>query len=240
MGSVNEPNFILFHQWLQNLKATHLFLMGDIFDLWIGEHEYFKDKYKLIIDELIRLAKEGTKIHYFEGNHDLYLKSYWQNELGFKVHEQAEYFQLGKWVIRAEHGDQVDPEDRGYIFLRWFLRTRFMRFIAKNLPQSLVVKIGEKASESSRHYTSEVKSITTEKTREKLHIHAEKAYKEKAFDWLIYGHVHVKDEYYIQVGDKKVGAFNLGTWLKEPLVFCLEDSGGYLSKVSGLGTTTST
>lgn len=234
LGSDNEPNFILFVNWLKKLElqnASHLFLMGDIFDLWIENHKYFKNKYKIIIEELQRLQNGGVQIFYFEGNHDLYLKSFWQEELGFLIFEQVEYIKLGPWCVRAEHGDQIDTKDWGYLLLRWFLRTQIMKWVASNLPEKWIVRIGESASKKSRHYTTEIKSISETESREKLHQHAHKAYVEKAFDWLICGHTHIKEQYSFFKNNKEIKAINLGTWLKEPVCFVLTSSGGSFQKI---------
>lgn len=63
-------------EFLKNLPkdTTHLVLLGDIFDLWIGSHEYFIKKFSKIIAELKTISDRGVEIHYFEGNHDIHLK----------------------------------------------------------------------------------------------------------------------------------------------------------------------
>ena len=127
IGSPAGPRAALFLDFLKNLSAggnvSHLFLMGDIFDLWVAAHAYFIVKYQSITDEIVRLRDAGVAIHYFEGNHDLYLKHYWGETIGLTVHEGPAYMDLGHVTVRIEHGDQMDPDDRGYRFLRWFLRT---------------------------------------------------------------------------------------------------------------------
>ena len=97
-------------------ECTHLFLLGDIFDLWIAHHSYFVDRFRPVIEQLQRLQSVGIELHYFEGNHDLYLKDYWQNQLGIVVHSGPCYLTLDGLVFRLEHGDQMDPDDKGYIF----------------------------------------------------------------------------------------------------------------------------
>ena len=118
LGSLSEPRSILFLNFLKDLKKdselTHLFLVGDIFDLWIGRHSYFRKKYRDVIDAIIALKNQGVEIHYFEGNHDLYLKDFWGADLDIFVYAEKHEFKLGETLVRVEHGDQMDPEDRGY------------------------------------------------------------------------------------------------------------------------------
>lgn len=232
IGSPTDSRAALFVEFLRNLggsgNASHLFLMGDIFDLWIAAHRYFIDKYRPIIDEIARLRDQGVEIHYFEGNHDLYLRHYWGEEMGLNVHEGPAYLELGHRIVRIEHGDQMDPEDRGYRFLRWFLRTPPLKFLMPRLPGALVVRIGKKSSRTSRVYTSETKTITREDTIRKIRTHAETVYEEHPFDLIISGHVHVRDQYLVQDGQIAFKSVNLGTWLDTPCYYQIDDMGGRL------------
>ncbi len=232
IGSPTDSRAKLFLEFLADLRgrqnATHLFLMGDIFDLWVAAHSYFIDKYQIITDEIMRLRDDGVEIHYFEGNHDLYLRHYWGEQIGLTVHEGPAYFDLGHQRVRIEHGDQMDPDDRGYRFLRWFLRTPPLKFLMPRLPGSLVVAIGKKSSHSSRVYTSETKTITREDTIGKIRSHAEKVYVETPFNLIISGHVHVRDQYLVQDGQTAFKSVNLGTWLDAPCYYQISDEGGKL------------
>ena len=198
-------------------ECTHLFLVGDIFDLWVGDHSYFVKKFEPLVKEIKRLVSEGVEVHYFEGNHDLHLSRFFSGKLGVVVHAGPEYFELGETMVRVEHGDQSDPEDRGYRFLRWFLRTPPLKLLSYHLPGSVVNAIGERASAKSRTYTSESKTIDEVTARRKLHKHAERAYAEMPFDLLINGHVHIRDDHKTE----NYRAINLGTWLVEPGALCL-------------------
>jgi UDP-2,3-diacylglucosamine hydrolase len=232
IGSPTDSRATLFLEFLKNLSgkenASHLFLMGDIFDLWIAAHRYFIDKFRPIIDEIVRLRDEGVEIHYFEGNHDLYLRHYWSDEMGFTVHEGPAYFELGHQTVRIEHGDQMDPDDRGYQFLRWFLRTPPLKFLMPRLPSRLVVMIGKKSTETSRVYTSETKTMMREETIRKIRTHAETVHAQMPFNLIISGHVQVRDQYLVNDGQIAFKSVNLGTWLDAPCYYQIDETGGRL------------
>jgi UDP-2,3-diacylglucosamine hydrolase len=232
IAAPDDPRATLFVRFLKDLRggqnASHLILMGDIFDLWIAAHGYFIHKYQIITDEIVRLRDEGVEIHYFEGNHDLYLRRYWGDEIGLTVHEGPAYMELGHQTVRVEHGDQMDPEDRGYRFLRWFLRTPPLKFLIPRLPGRLIVALGKKSSATSRVYTSESKTITRDETIKKIRTHAEKVYDEMPFNLLISGHVHVRDQYLVQDGQIAFKSVNLGSWLDAPCYYRIDETGGKL------------
>lgn len=198
------------------MPLTHLFLVGDIFDLWLADQPHFIQLYGPLIAEIRRLKNEGVEVHYFEGNHDLYLKSYWEKQVDIQVHEGPKLFTIGPWRVLVEHGDQYDPQDRGYHFLRWFLRTWPVKFLAHHLPSRLVVKLGQRASHTSRQYTDQVKLRTGNQAVEQLHHHAQDLRKTQAFDLLVNGHIHINDDFSWSEGGQPVRAINLGSWLKTP------------------------
>lgn len=219
--SNQDPNCALFERFLEHclkLKPDVLFLVGDIFDLWIADRKFFVETYAAVISRIRRLREVGTEIYYFEGNHDLDLRVFWAEQVGVKVFEGPAYFDLLGRTVRVEHGDEMDPEDKGYLFLRWLLRTPAMREVGRRLPNPAVKFIGEKASHASRDYTSKVKTITDQELKAKFLKHVEVANAGKPFDILVSGHVHVSQDIELDTGGRRVRAFNLGTWLKEPLV----------------------
>lgn len=206
------------------IRATHLFLLGDIFDFWLGGHRFFIRRFSPIVEHLRRIAASGVDVHYFEGNHDLYLRDFWQDQLGVRVHEQARLFQLGDLRVRVEHGDLVDPTDRGYRFLRRLLRTNIVRHASRGLPGGLLARIGKLASRASRRYTSERKTISDERARNNVRRHAERAVREKPFDLIITGHVHVRDDYAFEVAGQSVRSVNLGSWKDSPCAFKITET----------------
>lgn len=219
----------LFEEFLekcQRVRPSHLFLVGDVFDLWISDRKFFVESYGRIIQRMRGLKESGIEIYYFEGNHDLDLRVFWQSQLQFKVFEGPAYFDLLGKTVRVEHGDEMDPEDKGYLFLRWLLRTPPVRELGRHLPNPAVKFIGEKASHASRDYTSFIKTVTDDEVRAKFLSHIERAHREKAFDLLVSGHVHVVMDESTIVDGKSLRAVNLGTWLKRPVVFDLSANGG--------------
>lgn len=223
----NSEKLLLFLHSLENEKnkATHLFLVGDIFDLWIYDHSYFVEKFPKIVNAIRVIVQKGIEVHYFEGNHDLYLKRFWQQEVGVKVHDGPEFFNLDSVKVRVEHGDLMNPEDKGYLFLKRVLQSSPVKMIAKNLPGPGVSWIGERASRASRHYTSNQKSLEEERVKEFMHNYAEKVVEEQSFDYLITGHTHLRDIYKFSYEGEAICSINLGAWFDSQKVLKLNKEG---------------
>lgn len=223
----NSEKLLLFLHSLENgeRQASHLFLVGDIFDLWIHNHSYFVEKFPKIVNAIRVIVSKGIEVHYFEGNHDLYLKKFWQQDVGVKVHDGPEFFNLGSHKIRVEHGDLMNPNDKGYLFLKGLLQSSPLKFVAKNLPGPAVSFIGERASKASRKYTSTQKKMHEAKVKEFMHEYAQVVIEERFYDYLITGHTHVEDSFEFSSGGEQVHSINLGSWFETQRALVLTEDG---------------
>lgn len=218
----------------QNLSPipTRLYLVGDIFDLWVGSHSYFVEKYRLIVDAVRELVNNGVEVHFFEGNHDLYLKPFWEDHLGVIVHSGPIIETIAGIQVRIEHGDLMNQNDRGYLFLYSLLRSRWIEKTILNLPSTLVRQVGERASRASRKYTSTSKSIPVEGIKKMIHQYAREKFKLEAFDLFISGHVHVQEDSYMQMDDNNFRVVNLGSWFDSPRAFVLTESAAHFIQLT--------
>lgn len=214
--------------------TTHLFLVGDIFDLWVGSHSFFQQRYKGVVDLIRQLRAQKVEIFYFEGNHDLHLQNLWSKELDCRVFVAPEYFDIAGLRVRVEHGDQMNPSDTGYLFLRSVLRTSFVKGLAEFLPGSTIQRIGDWMSRTSRKWTSSsLKARNESSIKKMIRDHAKRSLKEgPPFQLFVSGHVHVRDDvtWTDEASGKEVRSVNLGWWSPvsqdPPMIFCLDPDGG--------------
>lgn len=209
--------------------TTHIFLVGDIFDLWVGGHAFFSRRYSSVVEVIRKLVENKVEVHYFEGNHDLHLFDFWQDEIGVHVHRGFQMFYFGSYRVRVEHGDQMNPEDTGYLILRKILRTTPIEWLAANLPGEAIQKIGNTMSRSSRKWTSSTyKAQNDSAIRKMIRAHAASAYESQPFDLLVTGHVHVRDDHqWSPRNGERARSIGLGCWLSDRPsdALCLEPSG---------------
>jgi UDP-2,3-diacylglucosamine hydrolase len=206
-------------------------LVGDIFDLWVGGDKFFARRYPEVVSLVSQLKAKAVEVIYFEGNHDLHLQKFWSDELGCQVFTAPRYFDLGRARVRVEHGDQMNPDDKGYLLLRAFLRTGFMESVVRILPGSVIQAIGNSMSRSSRKWTSSsIKARDDEAIRKMIRAHAMQVFEDdEPFDFIVSGHVHTRDDFSWQdvSSGRTARSVNLGCWLRdvEPKAFCLSADG---------------
>ena len=58
----------------------------------------------------------------------------------------------------------------------------------------------------------------------KIRAHATRVYADRPFDLILFGHVHVRDDFRIDGGEQSFRTVNLGSWMDAPCYFKLDGS----------------
>ena len=99
-------------------KAGAVYLLGDMFDFW---HEYktvVPKGFTRFLGKISELTDLGVEVHYFTGNHDLWMKDYLVEECGVVLHKTACTVDLYGKIFYLAHGDGIGDDSRGFRFLR--------------------------------------------------------------------------------------------------------------------------
>ena len=99
-------------------KADAIYLLGDIFDFW-HEYKYVVPKgYTRLLGKISELTDMGVEVHFFTGNHDLWVHDYFEKECGMTIHRQSTTLEIYGKVFYLAHGDGLGSTDRSFRFLR--------------------------------------------------------------------------------------------------------------------------
>lgn len=178
--------------------SDYVVLLGDIFDLMVGPHEEYLASYSHIFSALTELQKNGKKIYFFEGNHDVHLeklfKKIWaQDQVKITQEPVIEEIEGRKYYF--SHGDEHEVDNYSYHRYMKFIRSKPLKFVADYLmPYQVLNFIGERASKMSRKKGSRI--FNAEKVRDRFRQGVQVTTKGE-FDFILGGHSHVKDEYKI-------------------------------------------
>lgn len=220
----------------KDAKTTHLFLLGDIFDLWVGHSDLFYKKFAPLVDLIVQIKKQGIEVIYFEGNHDLHIEKFWQEKFQIPVLVERKIFQLGNLKVQVEHGDYINPDDLAYMRYLSVIRSQPLKIFAQTMPGKFFEKVGTWASRVSRETSYTYRKDSEIQLRERIRAFAETQAALNDFDYLIAGHMHLRDEYQFQSGQRSVISINLGSWFEEPKAYLLEDGQGQWITISELIT----
>jgi len=165
----NYRRLLAFLERLRGETRT-LFLLGDIFEFWIGYRHTVFTPYVPVLETLRRLHEDGIQIVYVEGNHDFHLGPYFEKTLSCRILPNGGEVTLDGRRIFIAHGDLVNPGDRGYRILRRFLRSRALRGLKALLPPDWAWNIARWSSRQS-HKSRPAKQIRWS-PRDLLTVHA--------------------------------------------------------------------
>jgi UDP-2,3-diacylglucosamine hydrolase len=167
-------------------------LGGDIFDLFIGNKTVFRERFAAILSALDQLSTAGVRLIYLEGNHDFQI----QAAMGAgKIEVRTGDFPLviGEKKFWISHGDLIDPEDRGYRFLRWITRSFWVRLLIWLMPGGAIDAIGNRSSKESRKYNERrVSEKTKARLRGLYYAFAEEKFA-LGYHIVLVGHSHIRD-----------------------------------------------
>lgn len=99
-------------------KAEAVYLLGDMFDFW---HEYktvVPKGYTRFLGKLSELTDLGVEVHFFVGNHDLWMGNYLQEECGVTIHHTEAVLEIHGKLFYLAHGDGLGSTDRKFKMLR--------------------------------------------------------------------------------------------------------------------------
>lgn len=100
-------------------KAGAIYFLGDMFDFWFEYQTVVPRGFTRFLGKLSELSDLGVELHYFTGNHDLWMNDYLIEECGVILHkENSCTLELGDKVFFLAHGDGIGVQDRGFRFLR--------------------------------------------------------------------------------------------------------------------------
>jgi UDP-2,3-diacylglucosamine hydrolase len=148
-----DENFRTLLEFLAGLPGNTdtLFIMGDLFEFWIGGYRDVPfTHYFPVLDQLRQLRDEGVEIVYFEGNHDFHMGPFFVETLGARVFRGPAEIDLDGKKVYLCHGDQINTADYSYRLLRFLFHNRLTKAIVPLVPPALPIYIAERLGRKSK------------------------------------------------------------------------------------------
>lgn len=201
-----------FVRWLDEIKndAAVIFLLGDLFDFWFEYKTVVPKGFVRTLGKLAEISDSGIPIHYFVGNHDLWMHGYFEEELNIPVYHNPEEFQINGKTFLIGHGDGLGPGDKSYKRMKKLFRNPVSRWFYRWLHPDLGVRIAQYFSVKNKLISGDedVKFLGDE--NEWLVVYSKKKLEEKHRDYFVFGHRHLPLE--IKLNDSST-YINLGDWI---------------------------
>ena len=201
----------LFTKWLDYIKSdvAELYLMGDIFDFWFEYQKVIPRGFTRVLGRLADISDSGVPVHFFTGNHDLWIFDYLPQEIGLIMHREEYITDIyGKKFFLA-HGDGFDPDDRGYLLLKKIFTNRVLQWLFARLHPNFAFFLAHRWAKSSRLSKMEGEEEFKVKNDSMFHF-AEKYIEKEWVDYFIFGHRHKMADVDLDNGSRFI---LLGDWI---------------------------
>lgn len=179
--------------WLDSIKAdaTHLFLLGDIFDFWYEYKRVVPKGYVRFLGKLAELSDKGVELHFFIGNHDVWAFDYLTTEIGATVHRKPFTTTLGNKKFYLAHGDGLGDPNFSFRFIRGMFHSKILQWLFSTfIHPNTAVSFGLWWSKRNRLGEKEV---PYKGEQDEYLVQFAKKYNEthNDIDFFIFGHRHI-------------------------------------------------
>jgi UDP-2,3-diacylglucosamine hydrolase len=202
----------LFVSWLDEVKedASEIYLLGDIFDFWFEYKKVAPRGFVRTLGKIAEISDSGIPVHFFTGNHDLWVKDYLPAETGVILHREAFETTINNKNFFLAHGDGLDPNETGYLLLKRLFTNKVAHFMFSRLHPNFAFGLSQLWSKSSRLS----KGLGPEKSmgmeHESVVAFSLKYMKNNPIDFFIFGHRHIMLDEKL---DEKTKIVVLGEWI---------------------------
>jgi UDP-2,3-diacylglucosamine hydrolase len=199
-------------QFLEEIKqdAHTIFIVGDMFDFWYEYKRVVPRGYVRLLGKIAELTDAGINVHFFVGNHDMWMKDYFQKELNVPVYFEPKEFTFNNKVFLVGHGDGLGPGDHGYKRLKKVFRNPVCQWLFGVLPPAVGMGLADYSSRKSRAATGQSEEQFLGEDREWLLIYCKEMAHQKKIDYFIFGHRHLPIDYRLNDSSRYI---NLGDWI---------------------------
>lgn len=200
-------------RFLDSIKnsASEIFIVGDMFDFWFEYSTVVPKGYVRLLGKLAELTDSGIAIHFFVGNHDMWMKNYFQQELNIPVYFEPKEFDFNDKKFYIGHGDGLGPGDKGYKFIKKIFRNPVCKWMFGVLPPYMGIGLANYLSRKSRIKTGSVNETFLGEENEWLIIYSKEILQKQYFDYFIFGHRHLPIDVVLPQNSRYI---NLGEWIK--------------------------
>lgn len=207
---VREKRIVKFLDSIK-IDASIIFIAGDLFDFWFEYRNVVPKGFVRVLGKLAELSDSGIAIHFFVGNHDMWMRGYFEKELGIKVYHQPEMFEFNNKKFLIGHGDGLGPGDHKYKMLKKVFRNGFSQWLFGFWHPRTGIGMANYFSRKSRAATGQGDEKFLGEEKEWLIIYAKERLKNEQVDYFIFGHRHLPIDFKLNDVSRYI---NLGDWIK--------------------------
>lgn len=212
-----------FVSFLRRLRTHKLYILGDLFDFWVGnDHAHLFQKSGLF-DALADLKSAGTETFLLPGNRDFLISNTASHIFSAQILPETHTINSPYGRTLLLHGDQLLLNDVEYTLFRFCSRRKTLHLLYSLLPLGLRLWIARLMRQQSKT------AVKRKRHRNPRILHFSRAalssLLRQGFHCVICGHIHRTSKHIFRAGNATLHIYVLGQWT--------QDGGDFLALNSG-------
>jgi len=135
-----------------------------------------------------------VEVHFFTGNHDVWVKGYFEEECGMIIHQEPLTVEIGDKLFYMGHGDGLGDSDPKFRLMRAVFRNKFCQMMFSSFHPRIAMTFGLELAKLSRqkHDREGGDPPYMGEKKEHLVIYAKDYLKEHPYvNFFVFGHRHI-------------------------------------------------
>lgn len=200
--------------------ADALYILGDLFELWIGDDDPDPDK-RRIVAALKELTAAGVPCAVMRGNRDFLLGTRFAAATGCTLIEDGTIIDLYGQRVLLMHGDTLCTDDHSYQRLRRIVRNPVVQWLLLRLTIAQRNRLAGKVREGSKAHINRTAAMIMDVNAGAVR----DAFSAHSVSLLVHGHTHRPAIHRLEVGGRTVTRIVLGDWYTQGSVLRWDERG---------------
>lgn len=205
-------------------KSDALYILGDLFEYWIGDEAVEQREFRSIIRGLHELTACGTPVFVMHGNRDFLMGDGFEKATGSHLLKDPARIDLYGTPTLLMHGDSLCTDDTEYMTFRAKVRNPAWQqeFLGKSVAER--DRIVRDFREISKNSTAAKKPEIMDVNQKAV----ESVMREQGVQRMIHGHTHRPKEHVFHLDGRPTRRMVLGDWYEQGSVLNVDARGWLL------------
>ena len=189
-------------------RAGALYVLGDLFEYWIGDDDLQEPFHAVIAGFLRRASEAGVAVHVMHGNRDFLMAEAFCRAAGARLLPDPSIIEAGGVRTLLMHGDTLCLDDADYQAWRSVARSADWQreFLGRPLEERrrIILELREKSRRAIRDKAAQIMDVSAAAVR--------KAFQEHGVSRLVHGHTHRPGRHTLDVDGRSCERWVLPDW----------------------------
>ncbi|HMN45663.1 MAG TPA: UDP-2,3-diacylglucosamine diphosphatase [Povalibacter sp.] len=204
-------------------QAEALYILGDLFEAWIGDDDPDPDK-RRIVAAMKKLTGSGVPCFVMHGNRDFLLGKRFCADSGTRLIDDGTVVDLYGRRVLLLHGDTLCTDDPAYQRLRRIVRNPFVQFVLRNLTLRQRQRLAGKMRAGSKAHIDAMDKAAPS-IMDVNHDAVAATFRCFGVDCMIHGHTHRPAVHRLTVDGHEATRIVLGDWYEQGSVLRWSSTG---------------